>query len=121
MGICGACLERAGCVLLFAILYLLSTISSSISASVFLATWDYDGEFTLTDAYKEEVVKVNGDNFIALTVGLIVVALAIQVYFVTCLFSLYFQLKNKEEVQKRDAEMSFVKKDTCPSQDQIYD
>ena len=115
MGICRACLERAGCVLLFAILYLLSTISSSISASVFLATWDYDGEFTLTDAYKEEVVKVNGDDFIALTVGLIVVALAIQVYFVTCLFSLYFQLKNKEEVQKRDAEaaeMSFVKRNT---------
>ena len=69
MGSSGACL---------AILYLLSTISSSISASVFLATWDYDGEFTLTDAYKEEVVKVNGEGFIALTVGFIVVALAIQ-------------------------------------------
>ena len=82
------------------------------------------------------MVKVNRDGFIGL---------AIQVYFATCLFSLYFQLKNKEEVQKRDAEaaeLTFVKKNTgpistfrlssssvlylqcvftCPSHDQIND
>ena len=73
MGSCGACLERAGCVLLFAILYLLSTISSIISAIVFLVTWDYDGEFPFTNADKEEVVKVNGDGFIALTMGFIAI------------------------------------------------
>ena len=66
-----------------------------------------DGEFTLKDT--DKVVKVNRDGFIGL---------AIQVYFATCLFSLYFQLKNKEEVQKRDAEaaeMTFVKKNTAGS------
>ena len=55
---------------------------------------------------------VDGDAYICLVVGCSVVILAIQVYFATCLFSLYYQLKNKEEAQKRDAEMAFVGKNT---------
>ena len=112
LGICGACLERACCVLLFAILYLLHTLSSILSVIVGLATWDYDGEVTITDDDKEEKVVVDGDAYIGLVVGCSVVILAIQVYFATCLFSLYYQLKNKEEAQKRDAEMAFVGKNT---------
>ena len=64
LGICGACLERAGCVLLFAILYLLITISNILSVIVGLATWDYDGDVTIRirdeDKDEEELVLVNG-------------------------------------------------------------
>ena len=115
LGICGACLERAGCVLLFAILYLLITISNILSVIVGLATWDYDGDVTIRirdEDKEEEELLVNGGAFIGGVVGFAVVILAIQVYFTTCLFSLYFQLKDKDEAQKRDAEMAFVGKNT---------
>ena len=114
LGICGACLERAGCVLIFAILYLIITIASIVAFVVNLLTWDFDGDVTVTvvDEDKEEEVEVSEGAIVGLSVGINLVFVLIRVYFAACLFSLYYQLKNKKEAQRRDAEMAFVGKNT---------
>ena len=102
--------------LVFAILYLLFTISNIVFTIVSLATWDFDGEdvtFTVVDDdKKEEVVEVSGGAIVGVSVGISVAILAIQVYFAVCLFSLYYQLKNKDDAQKPDAELASVNKNT---------
>ena len=102
--------------LVFAILYLLFTISNIVFTIVSLATWDFDGEdvtFTVVDDdKKEEVVEVSGGAIVGVSVGITVAILAIQVYFAVCLFSLYYQLKNNDDAQKPDAELASVDKNT---------
>ena len=107
-------MERAGCVLIFAILYLIITIASIVAFVVNLLTWDFDGDVTVTvvDEDKEEEVEVSEGAIVGLSVGINLVFVLIRVYFAACLFSLYYQLKNKKEAQRRDAEMAFVGKNT---------
>ena len=108
-------MERAGCVLIFAIFYLLSTISGIVSTIVSFATWDMDGEdvtVTVVDDDEKEEVEVSKGAIIAVAVVIDVAFIALQVYFAACLFSLYYQLKNKNDAQKRDAELAFVGKNT---------
>ena len=101
-------MERAGCVLIFAIFYLLSTISGIVSTIVSFATWDMDGEdvtVTVVDDDEKEEVDVSRGAIITVAVVIDVAFIALQVYFAACLFSLYYQLKNKKE---QDVELSFV-------------
>ena len=108
-------MERAGCVLIFAIFYLLSTISGIVSTIVSFATWDMDGEdvtVTVVDDDEKEEVEVSRGAIIAVLVVFDVAFLALNVYFAACLFSFYFQLKNKNDAQKRDAELAVVGKNT---------
>ena len=101
--------------LVFAILYLLYTISYIVFTIVSLATWDFDGEdiaVTVVDDDKKEEVEVSGGAIVGVSVGISVAILAIQVYFAVCLFSLYYQLKNKDDAQKPDAELASVGKNT---------
>ena len=47
--------------------------------------------------------------------GISVLIFAVKVYLAACLFSLYYQLKNKNDAQKRDvrdAELAFGSKNT---------
>ena len=102
--------------LIFAILYLIGTISSIVYFVVSLLTWDFDGDvsvnLTVVDEDKEEEVEVSEGAIVGLSVGIHLVFVLIRVYFAACLFSLYYQLKNKKEAQRRDAEMAFVGKNT---------
>ena len=92
IGICGACLERARCVLLFAILYLLSTIANVVFFLISIATW--------------EEVQVNGSAVVGTLIDLgTLIYMATLSYLALCLFSLYIQLKNKKR-DVRDAELA---------------
>ena len=101
--------------LIFSIFYLSSTISGIVSTIVSYATWDFDGEdvtVTVVDDDEKEEVEVSRGAIIAVLVVISVAFLALNVYFTACLFSFYFQLKNKNDAQKRDAELAFVGKNT---------
>ena len=99
--------------LIFSIFYLSSTISGIVSTIVSYATWDFDGEdVTVVDDDEKEEVEVSRGAIIAVLVVINVAIIALQVYFAACLFSFYFQLKNKNDAQKRDAELAVVGKNT---------
>ena len=123
VGIIGACLEKASCVFLFAVFYLISIIVCNISAIVGYATWDFDEVVTTTvmDGDKERKVEVIWITAVWLQVWSLSSCSptiltcqggnsALQVYFAVCLFSFYYELKNKKEVERRDSEMATVNK-----------
>ena len=97
--------------LIFSIFYLSSTISGIVSTIVSYATWDFDGE-DVTVVDDDEKVEVSRGAIIAVLVVISVAFLALNVYFAACLFSFYYQLKNKNDAQKRDAELAVVGKNT---------
>ena len=108
---------------LFALFYLIGFIVCNISAIVGYATWDFDEVVTTTvmDGDKEKKVEVNGGVVFGISIVFQVYSLsscsltiltcqvaisALQVYFAVCLFSFYYELKNKKEVERRDSEMA---------------
>ena len=90
IGICGACLERARCVLLFAIFF--PTLPYVVFFLISIATW--------------EEVQVNGSAVVGTLIDLgTLIYMATLSYLALCLFSLYIQLKNKKR-DVRDAELA---------------
>ena len=115
VGICGACLERAGCVLTFALLVLFYTIVHIGATAYELYTWDYGGDVSnhSLDSLDWGVDVRGAEVYISATVVTLVIVCAIRVYFAICLFSLYYELKDKEMAKKRDAEFAWIGKNTA--------
>ena len=113
---------------LFAVFYLIGIIVCNIAAIVGYATWNFDEAVTTSvmDGIKEKKVEVSGGVVFGISVVFQVCSLvllfshylhpakvaisALQVYFAVCLFSFYYELKNKKEVERRDSEMATVTK-----------
>ena len=103
LGVLGACLEKPGLVFVFAVLFVLLDI---VAIFIFGIVGGVSQPFMLPPLAFTVTIKSFFLFFVLCWQFLICSKVSINIYFAVCLFSYYYELKNKKKVEGRDVELA---------------
>ena len=101
LGVLGACLEKPGLVFVFAVLFVIFDI---VAIFIFGIVGGVSQPFMLPPLAFTVTIKSFFFRFVLSILNLLQVS--INIYFAVCLFSYYYELKNKKKVEGRDVELA---------------